>query len=104
MSELIHPERLPQEVWLALFNLALPLVKSHPTDFYHDVVWLNRHLAMVGSDYRTRAFYFGADECGTHIGEHAPFVLPYRKHGWQITMTPDNARNVRYSVEIVKVK
>lgn len=93
------------QVFALLHRLTHEMVESYQGDYYHDVLWMERHVPSSMPQGESYRFYYGARATGTSIGEDVDLVADFNDHAWEVTVTcKARHRSVRHYVSIRVVK
>ena len=69
-------------VWKTLYLLSKPYVKAFESDWYHDAIWIQKWLPEIRE--KRESFFYGARECGTHIGLDERLTREHSEAYWEI--------------------
>jgi hypothetical protein len=83
-----RPSNLAALVFGRMVELAGSTLTNYHSDFYHDAMWLNRHVTEQEQD----TFFWGFDEMGTCIGMDAGLVLNWRKEAYNVRIEQNGGR------------
>jgi hypothetical protein len=80
------------QVFAVLHQLTHERVQHYQGDYYHDALWIERHVpAHVGRGV-TFSFYYGARDTGTSIGDDFALVAIGNEHVWEVQITCKDRR------------
>lgn len=87
------------KLFATLLDAANDTVKRYRSDFYHDAVWIDRH---VTDDSNLTGFWFAARECGTSIGTDRRMVALTNERLWHVSIGTDKG-DATFTIDEIKL-